>query len=134
MNTPPYRELRGLLFAYDGKDQESTSEDVNFYYAMAMWGKATGNEEMSRLGRLQLGLLARSISTYFLMTNDNVVHPAAFVRNKVGCGSEDMCATGIYRPFCRNDQGVAMENTDLKERQPLTTFHSCQQLPYHHHL
>ncbi|CAM9314443.1 unnamed protein product [Laminaria digitata] len=74
---------RGLLFAYDGKDQESTSEDVNFYYAMAMWGIATSNEELSKLGRLQLGLLARSISTYFLMTDSNSVHPAAFVRNKV---------------------------------------------------
>lgn len=74
---------RGLLFAYDGKDQESTSEDVNFYYAMAMWGKASGSEDLSNLGRLQLGVLARSISTYFLMTDRNSVHPATFVKNKV---------------------------------------------------
>lgn len=74
---------RGLLFAYDGKDQESTSEDVNFYYATAMWGEAVGNEDLSRLSRLQLGVLARSLSMYFLLTDDNSVHPAAFVRNKV---------------------------------------------------
>lgn len=49
-----------------------------------MWGEATGNDDLSRLGRLQLGVLARSLSEYFLMMDDNEVHPPAFVRNKVG--------------------------------------------------
>lgn len=97
---------------------------------MAMWGKATDNEEMSRLGRLQLSVLARSISTYFLMTNDNAVHPAAFVRNKVGCGNGDMCATGACGSLCRGDQGVETENTDPKGSDwPL--FEAANN--YHHH-
>ncbi|CAM9234020.1 unnamed protein product [Sphacelaria rigidula] len=74
---------RGLLFAFDGKDQESTSEDVNFYYAMTMWAIATGNSKLEGLGRLQTAMVARSIQRYFLLKDDNDVHPPDFVRNKV---------------------------------------------------
>ncbi|CAM9375193.1 unnamed protein product [Ectocarpus sp. 8 AP-2014] len=74
---------RGLLFAYDGKDQESTSEDVNFYYAMTMWGIATGNAFIEGLGRLQTGVVRRSINEYFLLKDSNQNHPDDFVKNKV---------------------------------------------------
>ncbi|CAN0065398.1 unnamed protein product, partial [Ectocarpus sp. 6 AP-2014] len=74
---------RGLLFAYDGKDQESTSEDVNFYYAMTMWGNATGNAVIEGLGRLQTGVVRRSINEYFLLKDSNQNHPDDFVKNKV---------------------------------------------------
>eukprot|EP00903_Cladosiphon_okamuranus_P008293 g7980.t1 len=74
---------RGLLFAFDGKDQESTSEDVNFFYAMTMWAIATGNSELEGLGRLQTGVVKRSINEYFLLKNNNENHPPDFVKNKV---------------------------------------------------
>ncbi|CAM9212408.1 unnamed protein product, partial [Ectocarpus sp. 12 AP-2014] len=74
---------RGLLFAYDGKDQESTSEDVNFYYAMTMWGIATDNAFIEGLGRLQTGVVRRSINEYFLLKDSNQNHPDDFVKNKV---------------------------------------------------
>ncbi|CAM9161037.1 unnamed protein product, partial [Hapterophycus canaliculatus] len=74
---------RGLLFAYDGKDQESTSEDVNFFYAMTMWGIATGNTLIEGLGRLQTGVVTRSINEYFLLKDSNTNHPPDFVKNKV---------------------------------------------------
>eukprot|EP00752_Nemacystus_decipiens_P012462 g11038.t2 len=74
---------RGLLFAYDGKDQESTSEDVNFYYAMTMWGIATDNLFLTGLGRLQTRVVANSVNEYFLMKDSNTNHPADFVKNKV---------------------------------------------------
>ncbi|CAN0304217.1 unnamed protein product [Ascophyllum nodosum] len=74
---------RGLLFAYDGKDQESTSEDVNFSYAMTMWAMATGNTRLEGLGRLQTAVVTRSINAYFLLKDFNTNHPADFVRNKV---------------------------------------------------
>ncbi|CAN0266235.1 unnamed protein product [Laminaria digitata] len=63
--------------------QESTSEDVNFFYAMTMWAIATGNSELERLGRLQTGMVTRSIKEYFLLKDSNTNHPADFVRNKV---------------------------------------------------
>ncbi|CAN0287878.1 unnamed protein product, partial [Hapterophycus canaliculatus] len=74
---------RGLLFSYDGKDQESTSEDVNFFYGMTMWAMATGNSKLEGLGRLQTGVVSRSINSYFLLKDSNLNHPGDFVRNKV---------------------------------------------------
>lgn len=63
--------------------QESTSEDVNFYYAMTMWGIATNNEYLEGLGKLQTRVVSRSINEYFLMKDSNTNHPADFVKNKV---------------------------------------------------
>ena len=63
--------------------QESTSEDVNFFYAMTMWAMATGNSRLEGLGRIQTGIVSRSINAYFLMKDSNTNHPADFIRNKV---------------------------------------------------
>lgn len=65
--------------------QESTSEDVNFFYALTMWGIATGNAGLEGLGRLQTGVVTRSINEYFLLKDSNTNHPADFVKNKVTC-------------------------------------------------
>jgi len=53
-------------------------------YAMTMWAIATGNSRLEGLGRLQTGIVSRSINSYFLLKDSNVNHPADFVRNKVG--------------------------------------------------
>lgn len=66
--------------------QESTSEDVNFFYAMTMWAVATGNSDLEGLGRIQTGIVCRSINAYFLMKDSNTNHPVEFVRNKVMVG------------------------------------------------
>lgn len=65
--------------------QESTSEDVNFFYAMTMWSIATGNSALEGLGRLQTGVAKRSIDEYFLLKDGNPNHPADFVKNKAWC-------------------------------------------------
>ena len=62
--------------------QESTSEDVNFFYAMTMWSIATGNSRLEGLGRLQTSIVSRAINSYFLLKDTNVNHPVDFVRNK----------------------------------------------------
>ncbi|KAI9995848.1 hypothetical protein PInf_012916 [Phytophthora infestans] len=67
----------------DGKDQESTSEDVNFYYGMKLWGQVSGNKAVEDIGSLMLRLDARTVRTYFLMTSDNTIHPPQFVPNHV---------------------------------------------------
>jgi endo-1,3(4)-beta-glucanase len=67
----------------DGKDQESTSEDANFVYALKMWGKVSGDKSMEARGNLMLSILARSIQTYFLMDSANTAHPPEFIGNKV---------------------------------------------------
>ncbi|RLN63103.1 hypothetical protein BBJ29_010152, partial [Phytophthora kernoviae] len=73
----------GVTPMADGKDEESTSEDVNFFYGMMLWGKVTKNQAVEDLGSLMLRLNARTVRTYFLMTSDNTIHPPAFVPNHV---------------------------------------------------
>ncbi|TMW55052.1 hypothetical protein Poli38472_013814 [Pythium oligandrum] len=67
----------------DGKDQESTSEDINFFYGMMLWGKVNGNKAVEDLGSLMLRIDARAVRTYFLMDSSNKVHPPEFVKNHV---------------------------------------------------
>jgi endo-1,3(4)-beta-glucanase len=74
---------KGLFESYDGKDQESTSEDTMFAYAIKMWGQTTGDKSMEARGNMMLGILGRSLNNYFLMEDDNVNQPASFVKNKV---------------------------------------------------
>ncbi|KAH7479245.1 Ascus wall endo-1,3(4)-beta-glucanase [Phytophthora ramorum] len=74
---------RGVTLLDNGKDEESTSEDVNFYYGMTLWGKVTGHKAVEDLGSLMLRLNAHAIRTYFLLQSDNTIHPPAIVRNHV---------------------------------------------------
>ncbi|KAB8232203.1 glucan endo-1,3-beta-D-glucosidase [Aspergillus alliaceus] len=74
---------KGLFESFDGKDEESTSEDGMFAYALKMWGKTVGDASMEARGNLMLGILRRSLRNYFLMESDNQNQPPAFVPNKV---------------------------------------------------
>lgn len=74
---------KGLFESYDGKDQESSSEDAMFAYALKMWGKTTGDANLEARGNLQLSIVSRSINKYFLYQNNNDVQPANFIGNKV---------------------------------------------------
>jgi endo-1,3(4)-beta-glucanase len=67
----------------DGKDQESTSEEVNFHYGLMLWGKASVNTKIEEMGKLMLKVNIRAINHYFLMTDDNAVHPKEIIPNKV---------------------------------------------------
>ncbi|TMW60104.1 hypothetical protein Poli38472_000146 [Pythium oligandrum] len=73
----------GVTPFWDGKDQESTSEEINFHYGMTLFGKVTKNAELTAIGQLMLKLNTRSIQTYFLMQNNNRAHPAEVIPNKV---------------------------------------------------
>ncbi|OJJ75131.1 hypothetical protein ASPBRDRAFT_53082 [Aspergillus brasiliensis CBS 101740] len=74
---------KGLFESFDGKDEESTSEDTMFAYALKMWGKTVGDASMEARGNLMLGILRRSLHNYFLMESDNKNQPANFIANKV---------------------------------------------------
>ncbi|TDH65679.1 hypothetical protein CCR75_000682 [Bremia lactucae] len=67
----------------DGKDQESTSEDVNFAFGMYMYGKATNNVAMEAVGKLMTRVNTHAIKTYFLIEDANQIHPDNFRPNKV---------------------------------------------------
>ncbi|KAJ6088691.1 hypothetical protein N7486_009952 [Penicillium sp. IBT 16267x] len=74
---------KGLFESYDGKDQESTSEDTLFAYALKMWGRTTGDASMEARGNMMLGIMRRSLDNYFLMQDNNTNQPANFIANRV---------------------------------------------------
>ncbi|RAK81074.1 glucan endo-1,3-beta-D-glucosidase [Aspergillus fijiensis CBS 313.89] len=74
---------KGLFESFDGKDQESTSEDTMFAYALKMWGKTISDPSLEARGNLMLGILRRSLHNYFLLESDNKNQPANFIANKV---------------------------------------------------
>ncbi|BDD59442.1 hypothetical protein MAP00_004649 [Monascus purpureus] len=86
---------KGLFESADGKDQESTSEDVMFAYAVKMWGKTIGDASMEARGNLMLGILRRSLQNYFLMESNNKNQPPDFIANKV----TGIVSSSLY-PFC----------------------------------
>lgn len=73
----------GLYETFDGKDEESSSEDTMSAYALKMWGQTIGDSNMEARGNLQLAITARSLQNYFLYESTNNVQPANFIGNKV---------------------------------------------------
>ncbi|KAF1785234.1 Endo-1,3(4)-beta-glucanase [Phytophthora cactorum] len=61
----------GVTPMLDGKDEESTSEDVNFYYGMKLWGQVSNNKAVEDLGSLML-LRAEPRDGYFLRQQGGV--------------------------------------------------------------
>lgn len=74
---------KGLFESADSKDEESTSEDAFFSYALKMWGQVTGDASMEARGNLMLAIQKRSFENYFLMKSDNINQPSNFIGNKV---------------------------------------------------
>ncbi|ODQ80184.1 glycoside hydrolase family 81 protein [Babjeviella inositovora NRRL Y-12698] len=73
----------GLFAAADGKDQESSSEDYNFSYAMKIWATVTGDTNMEARANLMLAIQKRAMNLYYLLADSNTVQPANFIQNKV---------------------------------------------------
>ncbi|KAI9907082.1 hypothetical protein PsorP6_003904 [Peronosclerospora sorghi] len=74
----------GVTPMADGKDEESTSEEVNFLYGLALYSQVTENAEQEALALLMLKVYARAVNTYFLLRNEGPpIHPAGFSKNKV---------------------------------------------------
>lgn len=89
---------KGLFESADSKDEESSSEDAFFAYALKMWGNVIGDASMEARGNLMLAILARTLNNYFLMSSDNVNQPANFIGNKV-----TGIVSGISYLICSND-------------------------------
>lgn len=73
----------GLFASWDGKDQESSSEDVMSTYAILVWGKVVKDADMVARAQLQLAIQARAMRLYYLYTTDNTAQPSNFIGNKV---------------------------------------------------
>lgn len=74
---------KGLYGSGDGKDEESSSEDYNFTYAMKMWAQVIEDKNMEHRADLMLAITRRAMNHYFLYDDDNKTEPEKFVGNKV---------------------------------------------------
>ena len=72
----------GIFKFGDGKNQESTSESVNGWYAIYLWGLARGDSRVRDLGRLMTSLEIRAAWSYWQMTSAESNFPAPFSNNK----------------------------------------------------
>lgn len=73
----------GVTPSADGKDEESTSEDINFYFGVQMWGRATGNRALEQTGEMLVSLTAHTVQELFLMKTGNTHHHPDYVKNHV---------------------------------------------------
>jgi len=73
----------GVTPSQDGKDEESTSEDVNAYFGIQQWARLVKHKNLEKTAAMALSLLAHSAANLFLMKDNNKVHPADYIRNRV---------------------------------------------------
>lgn len=74
---------RGVVQSADGKDQESTSEELNLMYGMMLWAREFGNTKLESLAATMLSFDVASLNEYFLMKRDNVNYDPSFAKNHV---------------------------------------------------
>jgi endo-1,3(4)-beta-glucanase len=72
----------GIFEFADSRNQESTSEAINGYYAVYLWGLATGDARLRDFGRLLLGTELRAAQTYW-QVKDESIYPAPFSSHKI---------------------------------------------------
>lgn len=73
---------KGLYASADGKDEESSSEDINCYFGIKMYADVMGYTNLRKSCNLMLGILKDSLNCYFYYQN-NTIQPLEFVYNKV---------------------------------------------------
>lgn len=95
MNDPHFTQLRhydwfeghswaaGLQPNGDGRNQESTSEAVNAWYGINLWGLATNQSDIRNVGRFLQAMETQTAQLYWQMPSTNSVYPADFASQKV---------------------------------------------------
>lgn len=68
----------GLFPFGDGKNQESTSEAVNAWYGVYLFGMATKNKDIENLGKILAATEIRGAHTYWQMKPDSKIYPKEF--------------------------------------------------------
>lgn len=73
----------GLQANGDGRNQESTSEAVNAWYGINLWGLATNQADLRNVGRYLQAKEVNAAKLYWQMPSYNNVYPADFAQQKV---------------------------------------------------
>lgn len=71
----------GLKAYTDGQNQQSSSEAVNAYYALALYGLATQNSELMAFGEFLTAREIHSAQVYWQVQKDSPVYPLVFRKN-----------------------------------------------------
>nr|BCB67682.1 beta-1,3-glucanase [Euglena gracilis] len=74
----------GIYPLPEGRNQESTSESINAWYAIALYGEATKNTAVKALGKAQALLETLSAKYYWHVQAAEPIYPKAFTRHMVG--------------------------------------------------
>jgi len=75
---------QGLDATYDGKNQESSSEAVNGYYGLTLYGISLNNDLVKNVGRVLLATEIRSAHKYWHTLPDTVYPPIFAANGTVG--------------------------------------------------
>jgi endo-1,3(4)-beta-glucanase len=73
----------GLYEFGDGRNQESSSEAVNAWYSLYLYGMAIGNDRIRDLGRLMLATEIRSTQRYWQVDSSDGIYDEPYASNKV---------------------------------------------------
>ncbi|KAL1924322.1 uncharacterized protein VTP21DRAFT_7357 [Calcarisporiella thermophila] len=73
----------GLFPSADGMNEESTSEDINFLYAMKLFGTVLHDRRMRELGDIMLAVQKRSLEAYVMIGRENTNMPVKFRGNRI---------------------------------------------------
>ncbi len=68
----------GIFEFADGRNQESTSEAINAWYGVYLWGLATSNAAVKDLGRLHLAQEIRAAKKYWHVYSPDTMYDAPF--------------------------------------------------------
>ena len=64
--------------------QESTSEAINAWYGMQLYGEAVGNNNLKQTGRVLLAHELEAARVYWRATDSQMIYPYEFARHKGG--------------------------------------------------
>ena len=73
----------GLFEFGDARNQESSSEAVNAWYSVYLYGLAIGDDRIRDLGRMMLATELRSTWKYWQINTGEGIYPEPFASNKV---------------------------------------------------
>ena len=72
----------GLFVFADGRNQESSSEAINSYYAMSLLGRVLQDKNMQDLGAMLMVLETQGAKWYWHSTTKQSVYPPVYAANK----------------------------------------------------
>eukprot|EP00968_Pinguiococcus_pyrenoidosus_P021018 scaffold2660_cov257-Pinguiococcus_pyrenoidosus.AAC.13 len=106
----------GLFPQGNGKSQESSSEAVNAYYAVSLYGLATGNAELQKWGSFLLSSEIHAAQYYYHIGRDNTIYEPPFSASRMvgNLGAGDVTASTWFGDKPEYVHGIQVRRTSLE--------------------